>query len=108
MPTVMARNLLNQCLNIFFLPLKHNHTFVLYFQVLNTKKGPAVWGYRAQIDRRLYKSHIQDELFNHTPNLEVMVASVEDLILDQPTDPSNDQAMQKCIGVVLGTELLYS
>lgn len=75
-----------------------------YFQVLNTRKGPAVWGYRAQIDRQLYKRHIQEELFNHTPNLEVMVASVEDLILDLPTDPSNDQVVRKCVGVVLGNK----
>lgn len=50
--------------------------------MLNRKKGPAVWGYRAQIDRDLYKQHLQEELFNNTPNLDVLVASVEDLIVE--------------------------
>ena len=43
--------------------------------------GHAVRGPRAQIDRTLYKSAIQDELFNRTPNLTVRAGSVEDLII---------------------------
>ncbi|XP_046680867.1 protein MTO1 homolog, mitochondrial [Homalodisca vitripennis] len=73
----------------------------IQYKVLNTRKGPAVWGPRAQIDRQLYKQNIQDELFNKTPNLEVMVASVEDLLMEQPKDPLHDCVLQQCVGVVL-------
>ena len=58
-----------------------------------------MWGPRAQIDRSLYKQHLQHELFCNTPNLQVMVASVEDLLL---CDPGNSDAIQKCFGVILG------
>lgn len=60
-----------------------------------------MWGPRAQIDRKLYKQYVQDELFKHTPNLNVLVASVEDLLLEQPIGPTSDQVLQKCVGVVL-------
>lgn len=60
---------------------------------MNRRKGPAVWGYRAQIDRELYKKHLQTELFCNTPNLELLVASVEDLIIDSTTN--------QCAGIIL-------
>ncbi|XP_059469570.1 protein MTO1 homolog, mitochondrial [Neocloeon triangulifer] len=55
----------------------------IHYKVLNTRKGPAVWGPRAQIDRGLYKRHMQNEIFNHTPNLEIVEASVEDLLIHE-------------------------
>jgi tRNA uridine 5-carboxymethylaminomethyl modification enzyme len=60
-----------------------------------------VWGPRAQIDRLLYKQHVQHELFTNTPNLEVMVASVEDLIVEEAMCVQNDQTVRQCSGVVL-------
>lgn len=64
----------------------------VHYKVLNKSKGPAVWGLRAQIDRTLYKKHLQEELFN-MPGLCVHEASVEDLILtDGPLS---------CCGVIL-------
>lgn len=57
------------------------------FKVLNVSKGPAVWGPRAQIDRTLYKRHMQDELLNYKRegkgNLEVKQGKVADIVLDQ-------------------------
>ncbi|KIM87906.1 hypothetical protein PILCRDRAFT_95660 [Piloderma croceum F 1598] len=49
------------------------------FQILNRSKGAAVWGPRAQMDRKLYKRHMQDTLFNY-PNLDVHVGTVFDLV----------------------------
>lgn len=72
----------------------------IQYKVLNKRKGPAVWGPRAQIDRTLYKQHLQHELFNYTPNLHILVASVEDLVLEE--QPHNSNAVRQCCGVVLG------
>ncbi|KAI6217190.1 Protein MTO1-like protein, mitochondrial [Aphelenchoides besseyi] len=52
------------------------------FQALNRAHGPAVLGLRAQIDRNRYPPLIQDELVNRTPNLYVLEAAVEDLVLE--------------------------
>ncbi|KAL8605119.1 hypothetical protein ACOMHN_018920 [Nucella lapillus] len=70
------------------------------YKVLNRRKGPAVWGPRAQIDRDLYRDHTQCEVLN-TPGLTVMAARVEDLILGGTTLPDHAACKQKCQGVVL-------
>nr|CAD7395309.1 unnamed protein product [Timema cristinae] len=69
------------------------------YKVLNKRKGPAVWGPRAQIDRLLYKSHMQRELFENTPNLQVTEAPVEDLLTEPSVDTS---ALRRCCGIILG------
>lgn len=56
----------------------------IQFRVLNKSKGPAVWGPRAQIDRRLYREAMQAEILGHE-NLTVIEDSVEDLILENNT-----------------------
>jgi len=81
-------------------------SFSITLQVLNKRKGPAVWGPRAQIDRVLYKQHVQHELFRNTPNLEVMVASVEDLIMEETVNIQNDQTVRQCSGVVLSEYII--
>ncbi|SMY26738.1 unnamed protein product [Zymoseptoria tritici ST99CH_1A5] len=52
------------------------------FRVLNKKKGPAVWGPRAQIDRALYKKHMREEM-THYAGLEVKEGKVADIIVDR-------------------------
>ncbi|KAL1498321.1 hypothetical protein ABEB36_009137 [Hypothenemus hampei] len=79
----------------------------IQYKILNRRKGPAVWGYRAQIDRDLYKIHIQKELFENTHNLDVLLAPVEDLILEASHTDANNKNILKCKGVILndGTEI---
>ncbi|KAK2710597.1 hypothetical protein QYM36_011950 [Artemia franciscana] len=71
----------------------------IHYKVLNKRKGPAVWGYRAQIDRKLYKKHLQEELINKTKNLDILPASVEDLIV------SGQGEDRSCEGVVLESKI---
>lgn len=68
------------------------------FKILNASKGPAVWGHRAQIDRNLYKKHMQQELCD-TQNLDIKVTSVSDLIIEK--DPDDDEQLV-CKGVIDG------
>ncbi|GAA5923535.1 tRNA modification protein MTO1 [Sporobolomyces koalae] len=58
----------------------------IQFHVLNKSKGPAVYGYRAQIDRKLYKAEMQRLLSTEFPNLQVRRASVEDIVLSDPVE----------------------
>ncbi|MDX2318266.1 MAG: tRNA uridine-5-carboxymethylaminomethyl(34) synthesis enzyme MnmG [Hyphomicrobiaceae bacterium] len=53
----------------------------IQFRVLNKSKGPAVQGPRAQADRKLYREAMQAAI-KATPNLEVIEAAVEDLIVE--------------------------
>src|ERR1700742_3529555 len=52
----------------------------IQFRLLNRRKGPAVRGPRAQADRSLYRAAMQNML-RSISNLEIRVASAEDLIL---------------------------
>jgi tRNA uridine 5-carboxymethylaminomethyl modification enzyme len=52
----------------------------IQFRVLNRRKGPAVRGPRAQADRALYRAAMQGAL-TRIANLEIQVATAEDLIL---------------------------
>ncbi|KAH8111651.1 glucose-inhibited division protein A subfamily [Phellopilus nigrolimitatus] len=75
----------------------------IQFQILNRSKGPAVWGQRAQIDRKLYKKHMQAEILNYR-NLDVRSASVFDLVFDQAfSDPQQTLSVG---GVQLGASTI--
>ena len=66
------------------------------FRVLNTKKGPAVWGPRAQIDRKLYKREMREEILN-TKGLGVLEGKVADIV----TTRDEESSLQKITGVRL-------
>ena len=68
----------------------------IHFGVLNRKKGPAVWGPRAQIDRELYKKEMKAEILA-TPGLCVLEGKVADIV----TAPGVDGVQQKIVGVRL-------
>ena len=63
-----------------------------------------VQGPRAQIDRKLYKHHMQLAL-NSYPNLDVRAASVHDLVFDHPASESTWGTVS---GVRLGTYVYNS
>ncbi|KAJ7086375.1 mitochondrial translation optimization protein [Mycena belliarum] len=61
----------------------------IQFTMLNRSRGAAVWGPRAQIDRKIYKRHMQRAIAEQ-PNLDVRAGSVFDLVFDhsQPLAPN--------------------
>lgn len=70
------------------------------FRMLNRKKGPAVWGPRAQIDRALYKKHMREEMTSY-PGLEVKEGKVADIIVDRSETAGADGRHGKITGVRL-------
>ncbi|KAF1983431.1 glucose-inhibited division protein A subfamily [Aulographum hederae CBS 113979] len=52
------------------------------FRVLNRRKGPAVWGPRAQIDRELYKKHMREEMVGYE-NLSIIEGKVADIVVER-------------------------
>ena len=84
------------------------------YKVLNKRKGQAVHGPRAQIDRILYKKTIQEEL-KDTPNLTLEEGSVEDLIVNQTGEDTYScngvvaadgrKIFSKCVIITTGTFL---
>ncbi|KAI6001887.1 GIDA-domain-containing protein [Pisolithus albus] len=74
----------------------------IHFRMLNSSKGSAVWGPRAQVDRELYRKHMQDIILNY-PNLDVRSASVFDFEFDHAilSTPSSTSAWGAVKGVRL-------
>ena len=70
----------------------------IQYHVLNKKKGPAVWGLRAQIDRDQYCTNMQEEIKKYS-TLTVHEDSVEDILFSS----SEGNEHPEITGVVLGT-----
>ena len=66
------------------------------FRVLNRKKGPAVWGPRAQIDRDLYQKAMKEELTTYKSSgkgdLDVKIGKVADIVTE--TEAFDGMALQ--------------
>lgn len=54
----------------------------IHYKMLNESKGPAVWGPRAQADRLLYKKAMKELVLSYE-GLDVLIGSVEDILLDE-------------------------
>ena len=77
----------------------------IHYKMLNHTKGPAVWGPRAQADRKLYREAMQDIIGNY-PNLEVIEGEAFDLGIEDNKIRSvilKDEREFKCGSVVLTT-----
>ncbi|KAG0335972.1 Mitochondrial Translation Optimization, partial [Podila humilis] len=73
------------------------------FRILNRSKGPAVHGPRAQIDRKLYKKHMQKAL-NEYSNLTIKAGSVSDIVLGAeilPPTPGQHRIQGEIKGIKL-------
>lgn len=53
----------------------------IHFKILNSSKGPAVWGPRAQADRKLYKKAV-NEILSTYKNLTLLYGEVTDLVIE--------------------------
>jgi glucose-inhibited division protein A len=58
----------------------------IMFRMLNRKKGPAVWGPRAQIDRNLYRQYMKEEI-EETKGLNVVLGKVADVVVHHYEGP---------------------
>ena len=53
----------------------------IMFKMLNTSKGPAVWGPRAQADKDAYRDEVQ-RLVATRQNIEIIEATVDDILVE--------------------------
>jgi len=76
----------------------------IQFRMLNASKGPAVRGPRAQMDRDLYKTHMQKALQSMSGGkLEIFDGAVVDILMaNKLSDGKSDQAA-KIVGVKLAS-----
>lgn len=72
------------------------------FRVLNRKKGPAVWGPRAQIDRSLYKERMREEVLA-TKGLGVREGKVADIVVARGTNVAED--LEGAKGMIVGVRM---
>ncbi len=53
----------------------------IHYRILNKSKGPAVYGHRAQSDRKLYRNAVQS-LLNEYDSLTIIEDTVDDIIIE--------------------------
>ena len=53
----------------------------IHYKMLNRSKGPAVWGPRAQADKKLYQNEVKF-ILESTPNLDILQDAVADLLTE--------------------------
>lgn len=58
----------------------------IHYKMLNRSKGPAVWGPRAQADKKLYQNEVKF-ILESTPNLDILQDSVADLLVEESAVP---------------------
>ena len=63
----------------------------IQFRVLNSSKGKAVRGVRAQMDRELYKKHMQ-KLVGELPNVTVVDACVSGLLIEEEEEEERKES----------------
>jgi tRNA uridine 5-carboxymethylaminomethyl modification enzyme len=71
----------------------------IHFKRLNTSKGPAVRGTRAQCDRTLYRQQMQKTLWG-TPNLEIKLGHVIDIWVEEKNGKRKVRGVKIDLGIV--------
>lgn len=83
----------------------------IHYKMLNSSKGAAVWGPRAQADREKYKLAMRKIVLNY-PNLEIKFSRVEDITLDKKNTISGiileDENKISCKSVIVCTGTFLS
>lgn len=82
----------------------------IHYRMLNASKGPAVYGPRAQADRKLYRQAVQDILSEYE-HLTIIEDSAEDILLDDAhtvcavIGASGNEYATRCVVLTTGTFL---
>ena len=70
----------------------------IHYKMLNRSKGPAVWGPRAQADKKLYQNEVKF-ILESTPNLDILQDAVADLLVDE------SGGLKKVLGIITQRKL---
>jgi tRNA uridine 5-carboxymethylaminomethyl modification enzyme len=76
----------------------------IHYKMLNRSKGPAVWGPRAQADKKLYQNEVKF-ILESTPNLDILQDSVADLLIEDAVPSTGSGTARKVIGIITQRKL---